>query len=104
FPGCEIDGPGESSRIRVGFCRRSEGCAMTASILEQLGGHGASAVLGLVFGSVIAWLLGRWKRRQERRSILLGDARDTVVIQYHLLDQGNGPVSDGTGGTTVPAV
>lgn len=57
------------------------------SILDHLSGHGASAILGLVLGTLGAWLIGRWKRYQERQSILRGDARDTIVIHHHLMDR-----------------
>lgn len=59
---------------------------MFADILEELHGRGLGVLLGLVLGAVIAWIIARWKRYRERRSILQGDARDTVVIAHHLIE------------------
>jgi hypothetical protein len=59
---------------------------MVGNILEQLSGHGYGALIGLLLGGLIGWLSARWKRYRERRSILQGDARDTVVIQHHLVE------------------
>jgi hypothetical protein len=59
---------------------------MLANILDELGGRGISALIGVVFGGLMAWLFGRWRRLKERRSILRGDARDTVVINLHLVE------------------
>ncbi len=56
------------------------------TLLDELSGRGASALLGLVAGSVATWLISRWRRHQEKRSILRGDARDTVVIHLHLVE------------------
>jgi hypothetical protein len=60
---------------------------MFASILEELGGRGASALLGLLIGASFTWIYARWKRIRERQSILQGDARDTVVISQHLVEK-----------------
>jgi hypothetical protein len=64
---------------------------MLADFFEQIGGHGTGALAGLILGSVVTWLLARWRRHQERQSILRGDARDTVVIAHHLLETATGP-------------
>jgi len=69
---------------------------MLADLMEELSSRGAIAVFGVIFGSAITWLLARWKRYQEHRSILRGDARDTVVIQAHLVESREEPQSDGT--------
>src|SRR5690349_20967564 len=63
---------------------------MFGNILEELSGHGYGALVGLLLGGLIGWLSGRWKRYRERRSILQGDARDTVVIQHHLVEPAQG--------------
>jgi hypothetical protein len=52
----------------------------------ELSGRGLGVVLGLIAGGVITWLVGRWHRYRQRRSILHGDARDTVVIHHHLVE------------------
>lgn len=55
-------------------------------IIADLSGRGASILLGLLLGAGITWLLGRWRRYQERLSIERGDARDTVVIAQHIVE------------------
>ena len=57
-----------------------------ASILDELSGKGLGPLLGLILGGVMTWLFGRWKRYRERQNILKGDARDTVVINHHLIE------------------
>jgi uncharacterized small protein (DUF1192 family) len=54
--------------------------------IEELGGRGLGVVLGLVAGSLVTWLVGRWRRYRQRQSILRGDARDTVVIHQHIVE------------------
>jgi hypothetical protein len=61
--------------------------------LDELEGHGFSALLGLLLGAVVAWFFARWKRLQERRRLRRGDARDTVVIHQHQVE-----VAEGQGG------
>jgi hypothetical protein len=67
---------------------------------EELAGRGLGIVLGLAAGSLATWLVGRWRRYRQRRSILRGDARDTVVIAYHVVEPaaregGSGPAAPG---------
>jgi hypothetical protein len=67
---------------------------MTYAILDQLGDRGLSVLLGLIIGGLATWLFARYKRFKERRSILSGDARDTIVIHQHLVsatDSGGQP-------------
>jgi hypothetical protein len=66
---------------------------MFADFYEELAGRAVTPVLALLLGGIVGWLISQLRRRQERRSILLGDARDTVAIHYHLIDPGFG--SDG---------
>jgi hypothetical protein len=54
--------------------------------------------LGLVVGSAVTWVLTRWRLAQARRSVLRGDARDTVVIEHHVVER-----DDGANGRPVPA-
>jgi hypothetical protein len=63
-------------------------------VLQELTGRGAGVVLGLVLGACITGLLAWWKRARERRRVLRGDARDTVVIAQHLVETAD----DGAGG------
>lgn len=60
---------------------------MFATLWEEFSGRGFSTLLGLLIGASITWFIGRWKRHRQRQSILLGDARDTVVIALHLLEK-----------------
>jgi hypothetical protein len=57
-----------------------------ADIIEELGAKGISAILGLILGGLLAWMVGIWRRRHLRHKVLKGDARDTVVIHHHLID------------------
>src|SRR5579863_6229904 len=59
---------------------------LLADLLDELGGKGLSAVLGLIIGGLIAWVVGYWRRRHLRHKVLHGDARDTVVIHHHLVE------------------
>ena len=72
---------------------------MIAGIFEELSGRVVGVLIGLVLGALITWLYGRWKRYKQRQSILKGDARDTVVINQHLVESAEGP-----GGNRVPAM
>jgi hypothetical protein len=71
---------------------------------QELGGKGISALAGLLFGALLAWFFARWKRYQERRSILAGNARDTVVIHHHIVEAAEAPAPDGGSARKVPAV
>ncbi len=71
---------------------------MFADLFEDLSRHGAGTVIGVVIGALIGWLSGRWKRYLEHRSILRGDARDTVVIHQHIVERGQA-----LGGQPAPA-
>ncbi len=70
---------------------------------EELSGRGAVAVIAMTSGALLTWMLERWKRRRERHNILRGDARDTVVIEHHLVTAKALHAADGTGAKQVPA-
>jgi hypothetical protein len=66
--------------------------------LEELAHRGAGVLLGLLLGALVTWVLARWTRLRERRRILSGDARDTVVLALHLVERAD------SAGQAVPAV
>ena len=68
---------------------------MFADIYDELGGRGMSVLLGLLLGGMVAWIFARWKRRRERRSVEVGDARDTVVINMHIVETAEQAGPDG---------
>ncbi len=76
---------------------------MFAGVFDEVWGRGVGVVFGVVFGSAITWAIARWRRLQERRSILRGDARDTVVIQQHLVASAEAPRAGASGPTRVAA-
>lgn len=71
---------------------------MFANFWDEFGFRGISVVIGLFLGSLITWLFARWKRIQEHRKILSGDARDTVVIHHHLVESFDVPAGGGAPG------
>jgi len=64
---------------------------MFSDVLQELSGRGVSVLLGLVIGGMVTWLFARWRRFRQRRSVLCGDARDTVVLNLHLVESADGP-------------
>jgi hypothetical protein len=56
-------------------------------LLQELSGRGVGVLLGLVLGALVTWLVHRWKRLRDRRRVLRGDARDTVVIAHHVVEK-----------------
>jgi hypothetical protein len=72
---------------------------MFAGIFEDLGSRAAATVVGFLVGSMLTWLIGRWRRRQLRQRILRGQAHDTVVIQQHLIE----PADPAAGAALRPA-
>lgn len=53
-------------------------------------------VLGMLLGTIVTGAIAIAKRRRERRNILHGDARDTVVIAQHIVESETVPSSDGS--------
>jgi hypothetical protein len=73
-------------------------------LTRELGGHGLSAVVAFMLGGLASWAIGRWRRMRQRQSILRGDARDTVVIEHHIIETAEAPDPEHPGRTrTVPA-
>ena len=66
------------------------------NFFREIGGKGFTAILGIIIGGIGAWLIGRYRRYREKRNILAGDARETVVIHQHIVEK----ASESTG--TVP--
>ncbi len=63
-------------------------------IRHELTGRAAGVVLGLILGALITWIIARWRRLQEHRKILMGDARDTVVIEHHIIERAAGAAGE----------
>src|SRR5262245_3753370 len=76
--------------------------AMFANIWQELSGRGVSVLLGMTIGGMITWLVARWRRLRERRNVLRGDARDTVVINLHVVEAADVPTADGRATRRVP--
>jgi hypothetical protein len=73
-------------------------------ITKELGGRGVGAFIAFLLGGLVSWGLGRWRKMRQRQSILRGDARDTVVIEQHIVERAEAPDPDRPGATrTVPA-
>ena len=70
---------------------------MSDWLTNELGGRGLATVVAFVLGGASSWLVSRWRRMRERRCILQGDARDTVVIEHHIVECGECPAGDKSG-------
>ncbi|MDO8945149.1 MAG: ABC transporter substrate-binding protein, partial [Desulfobacterales bacterium] len=66
---------------------------------KKMGGRGAATLAAFVLGGLVSWALGHWRRRRQRRSILHGDARVTVVIEHHIVESAEVPGSERPGQT-----
>ena len=77
---------------------------MFADILQEVSGRGLSVVLGMVLGGGVTWLFARWKRFRERQSVRCGDARDTVVINLHVVESADTPAGRVPTGLRIRAV
>lgn len=78
------------------------GFGVSARVLDDLSSRGTVAVLGMLSGALLTWLLEHWKRHKEYQCIIRGDARDMVVIHQHLVTTAQVPNEDGVGTRTVP--
>src|SRR4051812_38084893 len=72
-------------------------CAMWDVFTRELGGRGTASLVAFVLGWVSGRLLARWRRMRQRRLILKGDARDTVVIEHHFVEAASGPDPENPG-------
>lgn len=61
-------------------------------LTSELGGRGVATVVAFALGSASSWLVSRWRRMRERQCILRGDARDTVVIEHHIVERSERPI------------
>jgi hypothetical protein len=74
-------------------------------IARELSGRGIEAVQAFLLGGLASWAIGHWRRRRQRQSVLRGDARDTVVIEQHIVEAAEVPDPECPGQTRkVPAV
>jgi hypothetical protein len=61
------------------------------AITREFGGRGLGTLLVFLLGGFASWCLGRWRRSRQRQSILRGDARDTVVVEHHIVEMDEAP-------------
>ncbi len=59
---------------------------MLTSLLHEASGRTIGVLVGMLAGSLITAIVARRRRLNERRRILEGDARDTVVIHQHIVE------------------
>lgn len=59
---------------------------MLANLLNEIGGRSVGMLAGMLFGSLVTGWVARRRRLRERRLIIDGDARDTVVIHQHIVE------------------
>jgi len=64
---------------------------MPAPWILEFSGKGFSVFLGLILGGLLTWLASRWRRYKQRQSVIEGDARDTIVIQHHIIERTAAP-------------
>src|SRR5262245_17996455 len=75
---------------------------MFDKILNEMSGRGVGIVIGMILGGLVTFIVGRWRRIRERFAVLTGDARDTVVINLHILATTEAPAAGGHGARRVP--
>ena len=73
-------------------------------LTRELSGHGVAALAAFLLGGLASWGLGRWRRMRQRQSILRGDARDTVVIEHHIVETAEAPDPEHSGADAHGAV
>ena len=69
---------------------------MWNNLISECSGRGVTVLIGMFVGTLVTACLAWLKRRHERHSIMIGDARDTVVIAQHVIDSVEVPSGDGT--------
>jgi hypothetical protein len=63
-------------------------CAMIVFAMNlDLEGRLFGVLLGLTVGTIVAWLTGRWRLSRAKRRLLAGDAGDTLVIEFQMVEQ-----------------
>ena len=67
--------------------------------VREFSGRGAATLLAFLLGGPTSRALGLRRRRRERQSLLRGDARDTVVIEHHLVEATETPDPEQPGRT-----
>ena len=72
-------------------------------LTRELSGRSIEGVVAFLLGGLVSWGLSRWRRMRQRQSILRGDARDTVVIEHHIVETTEAPDPEHPGSSrTVP--
>jgi hypothetical protein len=72
-------------------------------LTRELSGRSIEGVVAFLLGGLVSWGLSRWRRMRQRQSILRGDARDTVVIEHHIVETTEEPDPEHPGSSrTVP--
>src|SRR5262249_2877439 len=85
------EGGGHGPRTAFPGAGGFKGSPLVALVARELSGRGIEALLAFLLGGLVSWGLGRWRRRRQRQSILRGDARDTVVIEHHIVEAAEAP-------------
>jgi hypothetical protein len=70
---------------------------MWHNLISECSGRGAAVIAGMLVGTLVTAFLAWLKRRKERHSIMIGDARDTVVIAQHVIESVEVPSGVGSG-------
>jgi hypothetical protein len=63
-------------------------------LYQEFSGRLIGVIIGAAFGAMVTWIIALRRRLRERRNIREGDARDTVIINFHLVESETRP--DGT--------
>jgi hypothetical protein len=59
---------------------------MLMNLLHEVSGKSLGVLVGMLLGSLATALVARRRRMKERQLIMVGDARDTVVIHHHIVE------------------